>query len=115
MVCYNSVFLADTAALQKAAATWILNSLETRPSPSSKYYNTYAHAPYVNYAGVFFRREKAWKIFARDAWHHLRRMTLTPQRGTDDLSHVYCGRSGRTDCRTSIAYEANGQDGSRDG
>ena len=36
------------------------HSLETRPSPSSKYYNTYAHAPYVNYAWVFFRREKAW-------------------------------------------------------
>ena len=44
------------------------SSLETRPSPSSKYYNTYAHAPYVNYAGVFFQREKAWKIFARGAW-----------------------------------------------
>ena len=31
------------------------SSLETRPSSSSKYYNTYAHAPYVNYAGVNVR------------------------------------------------------------
>ena len=33
--------------------------LETRPSPSSKYYNTYAHALYVNYAGVFFGGRRA--------------------------------------------------------
>ena len=64
----NCVFYTH-AHIPVAVLDLLDSSLETRPSPSSKYYNTYAHAPYVNYAGVFFWREKAWKIFARDAWH----------------------------------------------
>ena len=52
--------LAPKIGLLLGQSWMVIPSLETRPSPSSKYYNTYAHAPYVNYAWVFFRREKAW-------------------------------------------------------
>ena len=55
--------------------------------------------------GCFFGGEKAWKIFARDAWHDLRIMTLIPQRGTDGLSHVYCVlRNGQTGLMIKVKW-----------